>query len=67
MAFHDRVVRACDRRSAAPARASTASATARPKYLELEHGAEGVRLMRAIKHALDPDDIFNPGKVADAT
>jgi D-lactate dehydrogenase (cytochrome) len=35
-------------------------------YLELEHGAAGVRMMRAIKHALDPDDLFNPGKVADA-
>jgi D-lactate dehydrogenase (cytochrome) len=32
-------------------------------YLELEHGPAAVRLMRAIKHALDPDDIFNPGKV----
>ena len=50
-------------RSAAPARASTASATGRSKYLELEHGPEGVRLMRAIKSALDPDGIFNPGKV----
>ena len=52
------------RRAAARAPASTASATARRRYLELEHGAGGVRLMRAIKHALDPDDIFNPGKVA---
>ena len=33
------------------------------KYLELEHGPEGVRLMRAIKSALDPDGILNPGKV----
>ena len=33
------------------------------KYLELEHGPGGVRLMRAIKSALDPDGIFNPGKV----
>jgi D-lactate dehydrogenase (cytochrome) len=32
-------------------------------YLELEHGPEGVRLMRAIKSALDPDGLFNPGKV----
>jgi D-lactate dehydrogenase (cytochrome) len=35
-------------------------------YLELEHGPKGVQMMRAIKHALDPDDIFNPGKVVDA-
>jgi D-lactate dehydrogenase (cytochrome) len=32
------------------------------KYLELEHG-EGLAVMRAIKHALDPDDRMNPGKV----
>jgi D-lactate dehydrogenase (cytochrome) len=36
-------------------------------YLELEHGAAAVRMMRAIKHALDPQDIFNPGKIADAS
>lgn len=33
------------------------------QYLELEHGAEGVAMMRAIKAALDPDGLFNPGKV----
>jgi D-lactate dehydrogenase (cytochrome) len=33
------------------------------KYLELEHGPEAVGLMRAIKAALDPDDLFNPGKI----
>ena len=32
------------------------------KYLELEHG-EGLVVMRAITHALDPDDRMNPGKV----
>ncbi|WP_077002045.1 FAD-binding oxidoreductase [Variovorax sp. KK3] len=32
-------------------------------YLEDEHGREGVALMRALKQALDPDNIFNPGKV----
>ncbi|MXZ00642.1 FAD-binding oxidoreductase, partial [Candidatus Poribacteria bacterium] len=30
--------------------------------LEKEHGA-AVNLMRAIKHALDPQNLMNPGKV----
>ena len=33
------------------------------QYLVEEHGAQAVELMRAIKRALDPHDIFNPGKV----
>lgn len=33
------------------------------QYLVEEHGAQAVGLMRAIKRALDPHDIFNPGKV----
>jgi D-lactate dehydrogenase (cytochrome) len=32
-------------------------------YLEAEHGAGAVRAMRAIKQALDPDNIMNPGKI----
>jgi D-lactate dehydrogenase (cytochrome) len=32
-------------------------------FLLLEHGAEGVELMRAIKDALDPEGLMNPGKV----
>jgi D-lactate dehydrogenase (cytochrome) len=32
------------------------------KYLEREHG-ESLHLMRAIKRALDPDNIMNPGKL----
>jgi len=32
------------------------------EYLNAEHG-EGVAVMRAIKQALDPDDIMNPGKI----
>jgi D-lactate dehydrogenase (cytochrome) len=32
------------------------------KYLDAELGA-GVELMRRIKHALDPLDIMNPGKI----
>ena len=32
-------------------------------YLEAEHGAVAVRAMRAIKQALDPQGIMNPGRV----
>ncbi|MEL6228123.1 MAG: FAD-linked oxidase C-terminal domain-containing protein, partial [Pseudomonadota bacterium] len=32
------------------------------KYLDAEHGA-GVAVMRQIKHALDPQNIMNPGKI----
>jgi D-lactate dehydrogenase (cytochrome) len=35
------------------------------KYLKAEHGA-GLAAMRAIKQALDPQDIFNPGKILPA-
>jgi D-lactate dehydrogenase (cytochrome) len=33
------------------------------KYLEAEHGAPALDAMRAIKRALDPDNIMNPGKI----
>ena len=36
---------------------------ARVEWLELQRGADAVRVMRAIKHALDPLGILNPGKV----
>ena len=32
------------------------------EFLEIEHG-DAVEPMRMIKRALDPDNIFNPGKV----
>jgi D-lactate dehydrogenase (cytochrome) len=32
-------------------------------YLEAEHGRPALDAMRAIKRALDPDDIMNPGKI----
>lgn len=32
-------------------------------FLELEHGPEGVAMMRQIKRALDPKNILNPGKI----
>ncbi len=34
------------------------------RFLVDEHGAAAVEMMRSIKRALDPDGIFNPGKVA---
>jgi D-lactate dehydrogenase (cytochrome) len=37
------------------------------RFLELEHGAAAVGAMRAVKSALDPHGIFNPGKVAGAS
>ena len=33
------------------------------RFLEAEHGRTAVNAMRAIKQALDPDGIMNPGKV----
>ncbi len=33
------------------------------RFLVAEHGGAAVEMMRAIKHALDPDGIFNPGKI----
>ena len=65
MEFHDRVVRgALDAGGTSTGEHGVGYGKA--SYLELEHGAAGVRLMRAIKHALDPDDLFNPGKIAAA-
>ena len=33
------------------------------KYLEIEHGAVALRMMRVLKQAIDPDNIMNPGKI----
>jgi glycolate oxidase len=38
---------------------------AKRSYLELQRGSDAVRVMRAIKTALDPLGILNPGKVLD--
>jgi D-lactate dehydrogenase (cytochrome) len=35
-------------------------------YLAAEHGEPALGAMRAIKRALDPDDIMNPGKIVSA-
>ncbi len=32
-------------------------------YMEDEHGAPAVDLMRRVKAAFDPQNLFNPGKV----
>jgi D-lactate dehydrogenase (cytochrome) len=32
-------------------------------YLALEHGDTAIEVMRALKRALDPDDLLNPGKI----
>ncbi len=33
------------------------------EYMLAEHGPDALALMRALKHALDPRDILNPGKI----
>src|SRR5690606_35809194 len=37
--------------------------TGKRAYLPIEHGEDAVDAMRALKRALDPDNIMNPGKV----
>ena len=43
--------------------ASTAPGVAKRAYLEAQRGPDAVRVMRAVKAALDPLGILNPGKV----
>jgi alkyldihydroxyacetonephosphate synthase len=37
----------------------------RTQYMNRELGASGVRLLKLIKNALDPEDILNRGKLID--
>jgi len=36
------------------------------RFLEAEHGAAALDVMRSIKHALDPGNLMNPGKILEA-
>jgi FAD/FMN-containing dehydrogenase len=33
------------------------------KYLKDEIGESGIKLMQSIKQAIDPENLFNPGKL----
>jgi D-lactate dehydrogenase (cytochrome) len=61
-AFYDRLVR----RALAMEGTSTGEhgiGRGKMKFMEAEHGAVGVELMRLIKRTLDPSNIMNPGKL----
>jgi len=36
------------------------------RYMAQEHGEASLQVMRAIKQALDPDNLMNPGKILPA-
>ena len=50
----------------APARANMASGQSEQEYLKSELGPEALDAVRALKAALDPQHIFNPGKIVPA-
>jgi len=39
---------------------------AKKKYLPLVAGETGLEFMKQLKHAFDPDNLLNPGKIFDA-
>ncbi|MGE0241771.1 MAG: FAD-binding oxidoreductase, partial [Parvibaculaceae bacterium] len=60
--FYDRLIR----RAIAMEGTSTGEhgiGSGKMAFLEVEHGPEGVAVMRQIKQALDPKNILNPGKI----
>ena len=60
--FYDRLIR----RAIAMEGTSTGEhgiGSGKMAFLEVEHGVQGVDMMRRIKQALDPKNILNPGKI----
>jgi D-lactate dehydrogenase (cytochrome) len=71
-ASHDEIARAEDLNRRVVARAIAMGGTStgehgiglgKLEFLEAEHGAAAVATMRAVKRALDPKNLMNPGKV----
>ena len=64
--LHDKVIECRQRGHIQPAACAREAAVGNATVhalLGTQAGEEAVDLMRTIKHALDPNNIFNPGKV----